>query len=700
MQFRVWWPLLLVLAAILLFQIVMGLPLLSAGAPYWLEPKGDMATMMAGHYAVIDHPWRFPLTETIALRGEAVPTTIIQTDSLPWLTIAMKALGLGRVINPLALFMLISYVAQPLAMIALLRACGVQRTSSLLVGGLIALFYPAWFVRQFGHIALAGHWLLILSLAWSIQVARFGLSRRRIAEITLIGVVALGTHPYHIIPIMACLGAGLLSHLLQGRDRVLRDVAVLLAVFGVSMGLAGWMLGYGENSGQSGGGGALGFYSMNLLGPILPQASAVLGQTWNGNWFSGTLDANGAQTFEGYAYLGAGVLLLAIAALVLGGRDLRRGVRPDRMFWLRFGPVIAAGLALTLWAIGPKPYLGMRMLFDLPRPTGAFGDLVGLFRCHGRFFWLVGYGVLAWGVTRIDRLENDRMRLGLLVAAAALQVFDMTQMIRGVRTAYAPVTAHYDPILRTDPAFERRRWRFQPMVECVSGTDGWTIVQMSSMALRRHGISNSGPTARALNVTCDVEPAATINAPPGDQTITAVIGDRATQTAMFDRFKGRSDCYVFMRGLLCGRGLSQTGLASHSPIPAKIIADAPVLRLAGVRPAALGEGWGDPEPRGTWTRAKTAWLTIKNPTPDFVLVMHLVSVAPTGPQRVAFLVDGRVMSRSTVLTPGVLTARIEAGRTGGPTRIEIRLPDAAPIPGDPRLLGIGVDEIRIVPLGR
>lgn len=700
MKYRFWGPLLLAVFAVVLFQIVMGLPLLAASAPYWLEPKGDMATMMAGHYAIIDHPWRFPPTETLALRGAATPTTIVYTDSLPWLTLAMKATGLGRVVNPLALFLLIAYLAQPLAMIALLRACGVQRTSSLVLGGLIALFYPAWFVRQFGHIALAGHFLLILSLAWSLQVARVGLSARRMVEITVLGVFAMGTHAYHVVPITACLGAGLTSRLLQDRGAAVRNVVIQLVVYGASMGLAAWVLGYGAQGGQSGGGGALGLYSMNILGPILPQASALFGQTWNGQWFTGTFDANGGQTFEGYAYLGAGVLLLVLVAVAQGLLDLRRGGRPSNAFWLRYGPLFVAALALTLWAIGPKPYLGMTMLFDLPRPTGKFGDLAGLFRAHGRFFWIVGYGLLAWGVTRVDKLEGDRVRLGLLLLATALQVFDMTQMIRGVRTSYEPVTSVYDPVLRTDPAFEGRPWRFQPLVECVGGEDGWAIVQMSGMALRRHGVSNSGPTARPFQVACQIEPAATIDAAPGDPTITAVIGDRAKETALFDRFKGRSDCYVFMRGLLCGRGLSQAGLSPYLPIPAEAIAAAPAIRLDGVRPSALGEGWALPEPRGTWTSAKVAWLKLDSKTPDFMLVMNLVSVSPTGPQRVEILVNGRSMSRITVREPGVLTARIEGERSAKPTRVELRLPDAArPGGGDPRLLGIGVDEIRVVPLG-
>ncbi|WP_395444811.1 hypothetical protein [Caulobacter sp. UC70_42] len=407
----------LVLAAVVLFHIVIGLPLLSADHDYWLEPGGDMATMMAGHYAIIDQPWHFPLGVTTALRGEAVPTSIVYTDSLPWLTLIMKALGLGRVLNPLALFLLIAYVAQALAMVALLRACGVRRLSSLLLGGLLSLFFPAWLSRQLGHIALAGHFLLILGATWTVLVARFGLTRRRIIEIAMLGLVATGTHPYHLVPVAACLGAGLLSELLQRRAKAWTNAAVTAVAFVAAVAFAAWALGYG-GVGMSGGGVSLGSFSMNVLGPLWPQASALAGQTWNGVWFTGTLEVLG-QPFEGYNYLGAGVLLIVFAAGVQVVIGLVRGRKPDAAAWRRFGPLIAALVVLTVYAIGPRPYFGPFLMFDVGRPTGLFGDIVGLFRCHGRFFWIVGYAILAFGVVQVDRLQPGRLGIGLLVLALA-----------------------------------------------------------------------------------------------------------------------------------------------------------------------------------------------------------------------------------------------------------------------------------------
>lgn len=695
----------LVLAAVVLFHIVIGLPLLSADHDYWLEPGGDMATMMAGHYAIIDQPWHFPLGVTTALRGEAVPTSIVYTDSLPWLTLIMKALGLGRVLNPLALFLLIAYVAQALAMVALLRACGVRRLSSLLLGGLLSLFFPAWLSRQLGHIALAGHFLLILGATWTVLVARFGLTRRRIIEIAMLGLVATGTHPYHLVPVAACLGAGLLSELLQRRAKAWTNAAVTAVAFVAAVAFAAWALGYG-GVGMSGGGVSLGSFSMNVLGPLWPQASALAGQTWNGVWFTGTLEVLG-QPFEGYNYLGAGVLLIVFAAGVQVVIGLVRGRKPDAAAWRRFGPLIAALVVLTVYAIGPRPYFGPFLMFDVGRPTGLFGDIVGLFRCHGRFFWIVGYAILAFGVVQVDRLQPGRLGIGLLVLALALQVADMSQMIRAVRGVYVRTTPFYDAVLRTDPALEGRPWRFQPVIECSSNVDAWATMQMSHLALRRHGVSNSGPVARPLVVSCEVESAAKVDAAPGDRTITAVIGDPVEKPALFEAFGQRSDCYRFVRGLLCGRGLETVrGLQPYVAVSAKQLADAPVIYLnKGVKPPELGPGWGLPEQFAIWSDGKAAWLILDTQgARDFVLLLNVIAIGPSkdDTQAIEVVLDGKVQRR-TRITRGVFSVQISGATPGKPTKVELRLPEAAAPPPfhgvpDPRLLGIGVNEIRVVPL--
>ena len=66
------------------------------------------------------------------------------------------------------------------------------------------------------------------------------------------------------------------------------------------------------------------------------------------------------------------------------------------------------------------------------------------------------------------------------------------------------------------------------------------------------------------------------------------------------------------------------------------------------------------------------------------------------------MLDGKVQRR-TRITRGVFSVQISGATPGKPTKVELRLPEAAAPPPfhgvpDPRLLGIGVNEIRVVPL--
>ena len=92
----------LVLAAGL-FQIVFGWGMVGADAAYWRSPYGDMIAMLAGAEAIFRDPWTFPLTATQRLTAPDM-SSAIYTDSIPWLVVAMKALGLQSLFNPLGLF--------------------------------------------------------------------------------------------------------------------------------------------------------------------------------------------------------------------------------------------------------------------------------------------------------------------------------------------------------------------------------------------------------------------------------------------------------------------------------------------------------------------------------------------------------------------------------------------------------------------
>jgi hypothetical protein len=543
-----------VVAGLFLFALIFGPGLPLAGAPFWTMPKSDMIGMTAGYEAFLREPWTFPPTLTSRLTGQ--PISIVYTDSIPWLALMLKGLGVGGLFNPLGLFMLLSYLLQPVAMVALLRAMGVTRPWPLVAGALLALMMPTWTTRQFGHIALSGHWLLLFALALSVASARNGLTTARIGGFALVAALATGVHAYHLPPIGAAFGAALISVLLQGGLRTVPRVAAAALVVLAAVAISAWILGYGQGLGPSGGADALGAYSMNVLGPVYPQGSLLFGETWTGEWFKHPV-SNNNQAFEGFQYMGVAPLLLALAAAGLALRRTAAHPQDAGRSILRFAPLALAMLLLTAAAIGPVIYLGDDLVAKLPKPSGKLAEVIGLFRAHGRFFWMPGYLVLAVGVASAARLPR-RVAAVVLAAAVILQAVETWPLRQGVHAVFVrPDTHTYPAALDDAPALRGRPWTFTPTYFCSADLkDLRMMAQLNRLAIRTGGTSNSFLTARSTEGACkSPAPDLLVTAGSGDRRIVVALGGQGDAKQALAAFAGRTDCYQLERGLLCGAGL-------------------------------------------------------------------------------------------------------------------------------------------------
>ena len=561
------------LIPVVLAGYMFGFDIVSAHAEFWTRPKGDMAVMSAAYEAFIRQPWHWPLT-TVSGLGDK-PISIVFTDSIPWLAIALKATGLWRLFHPIGLFLFLSYPLQVWSMIALLRALGVTDRWTLLLGGLLALMFPAWLARQFGHIALAGQWIELLGLALSVRAIREGLSWTRAAQFAGLFALICGVHAYHLPPVGAAFGAALLAELLQRRAggwlRVLGAAAMAIAALAVST----WILDYRDGRGLTGGASALGVYSMNLVAPFWPQASKLAGQQWTGSWYTGVVDGNGAQAFEGYQYLGAGALLLivAMAGFQLVGAVRNRGA--SGIFWARWTPMILAMVALTVWSVGWTAYAFKVHVYDLPKPSGQLAEVVGGFRAHGRFFWAVGYLLLALGVAWASRLPR-RAAMAVLIGALAIQAIDTSLLRLGVRQIFGWTDPLAYPIaLTASPKTAGRHWIFAPTYYCTPNYGDLVVMRQLFQAIVRNGGSaNTYPTARSSDPPCVVtRPETFVDAAPGDRRITVVMANGQQRGGFLNPIAQRQDCYRFAAGVVCGRDLD--GIQGLTPVKPGDLAGTP-----------------------------------------------------------------------------------------------------------------------------
>jgi hypothetical protein len=447
------------LQAALIFPLSVVFPHLGSD----LAIGADAAQHIVGQRYFIADAWHWPLLDTTLLAGPA-GTNIGLTDSIPLMALGAKLVRgvLPTGFHTIFLWLALSYTLQPVAAVYAVRSAGERRALPCLAAAAIAASMPALLARS-QHAALSGHFLILMALGLSLQIAA-GRRRRVYLLTTLLLVASLLVHPYLMFMAAVTLAAAPMSLLLRG------DRYAWAAGFGIAAGIAitgvvAMVLGYFGTQNPGG----FGVYSMNLLSPIYP------GDSWLFPGFGASPDATGGQ-YEGYNYLGCGVLLLAAIAILTVSRDCLA----------RHGGLILVALALTVLALSDHIYLGQRAVFDttdipgallvagaavliLSRPvwraasawhrrlilagaacvllalatlayllhrqiidTAELRNLVQQFRSSGRFFWPVAYMILTGSIMAVTALRRSWWIVTLLVAAALLQIADASTLRNGV----------------------------------------------------------------------------------------------------------------------------------------------------------------------------------------------------------------------------------------------------------------------------
>jgi hypothetical protein len=257
--------------------------------------------------------------------------------------------------------------------------------------------------------------------------------------------VAVGVHAYLAL-MTALIGvSAALTAVARGDVRLPTLLMQGLAAAAVLLGLA-WLLGYFAGTAQVSTHGH-GLYSANLLTWVDPMAwndfmrlhqrqAPYVGE-WS-RWLPARDQATGGQ-YEGYAWLGTGMLaLVAVATVAAFGAAVARFLplgRPSiskpyttalgRPASLPWGLLLVCSL-LALWALSARITFGAHTLVEFDPPP-IVDTLLGVFRASGRFIWPLTYLLMAWAIVQVAMLGGaGRPKWGpaLVAAALVLQAWD------------------------------------------------------------------------------------------------------------------------------------------------------------------------------------------------------------------------------------------------------------------------------------
>ena len=416
--------------------IIFGPSTLLGTGHFWTAPDyPDMQQHLSAAQYYLHDRWYFPIFLTkLIMPPDGV--SVVFLDVNPLLAFFAKLLfkATGIYINHFGPWIAVCYALQAAAFLFLCRSLGLRGVLPAIACAVIAVSVPEFLYRYF-HLTLLGQFLITIQLGLyfrAVRSGRYGTIAWLALGLTLLTILI----HFYFFAMAAGIYAALLPHYATASRRGLKIALAQAALLALGTGILLFSTGYLHGLGGSSG---FGFFSMNMLSPFVPQDSGVIPAMHD------MIDGTGGQ-YEGFNYLGVGILALAVISLVLN----RRALWPMAV---RYRYLLILLIAFTGFALSFNPMIGDIALLhpfahaaatpavagSVPASPAAatpihagigakIRDLIFYplqqFRASGRFFWPVGYCIAAFGIVGIWRRMPKATALGVLGIAAALQFVD------------------------------------------------------------------------------------------------------------------------------------------------------------------------------------------------------------------------------------------------------------------------------------
>lgn len=389
------------------FLVVFGPSVLPPSNIHWLM-EGDWAQHFLGWQLFRLESWTLPLG---SLRGFGPPVdaTIGLTDSLPLFAFPLKLVQtwLPTDFQYVGLWFALCFVLQGVAG-AMLTEVFSRRWWDAALGGALFALSPILLWRL-GHDSLCAHWSVLFLLMLCLRAAlRTGpLPRAELAANLGLGVVSALTHPYLWAMISVLAVAHVVTAWKVGRLSG-RFAAVTAGVyFVVTLGLLAAM-GYFGGGALAPREGLSGFSAdlLTLLNPmgrsrLIPELPTRPGQ------------------YEGYGFVGTGILVLAVISAVLAWRNRAAFWA---LPWRATMPVLVATGLLGIFSLGSIWRLAGHRVLKLAFLYDPLLPLLAPFRSNGRFIWPLAYLLMAGAIALVLRHFRSAPGKGTAVLAVALVV--------------------------------------------------------------------------------------------------------------------------------------------------------------------------------------------------------------------------------------------------------------------------------------
>lgn len=420
------------------FVLIYGVKILNPLYTDWLLTGGDPSQHYLGWEFFRRSDWYFPLGLTDQL-AYPLKTSVIYTDSIPIFAVFFKLFRsiLPRQFQYFGIWGLLCFVLQGYYAAKILG----ERSSSktvILAGSIFFIVSPVMVFRMYYHTALAAHWLILLAIYfYSKHEKEYRDIFNPVMEWGILGILIGSIHLY-FVPMC---GAILLGYILCSiwKERKIRIRFFYPGIsFSVGLFLTVYLLG-GFSSGADTGTNNLGLFSFNLNAFLNPMSySTLLKNTSLWDWPFYT-----QGQYEGFSYLGMGIILLCVCGIVLMIRNIFRRRKPSVYQVM----TVLMSIGLIVLAASPTITWNDKLLLQLPYSSTIY-KYWGIFGSCGRMAWPVVYFLMIFGITSIGNMKWKRKEISnvIIILACLVQVIDLSGQLYKRHENYSKKVVYQSPL--------------------------------------------------------------------------------------------------------------------------------------------------------------------------------------------------------------------------------------------------------------
>ncbi len=423
------------------FVLIYGIKILNPLYTDWLLTGGDPSQHYLGWEFFRRSSWYFPfgLTDQLAY---PLKTSVIYTDSIPIFAVFFKLFRsiLPRQFQYFGIWGLLCFVLQGYYAAKILG----ERSSSktvILAGSVFFIVSPIMVFRMYYHTALAAHWLILLAIYFYFKHEKE--YRDIFKPVMQWGILGILIGSIHLYFVPMC-GAILLGYILCSiwKERKVRIRFFYPGIsFSVGLFLTIYLLG-GFSSGADTGTNNLGLFSFNLNAFLNPMSySTLLKNTSLWNWPFYT-----QGQYEGFSYLGMGIILLCACGIVLMVKNIFRRRKPSVYQVM----TVLMSIGLIVLAASPTITWNDKLLLQLPYFSTIY-KYWGIFGSCGRMAWPVVYFLMIFGITSIGNMKWKRKEIScvVLILACLVQVVDLSGQLYKRHENYSEKVVYQSPLAGT-----------------------------------------------------------------------------------------------------------------------------------------------------------------------------------------------------------------------------------------------------------